>query len=325
MLRRTLAGGMLSAAAGLGAAGRPNRAAAQEWPARPVRMIVTFSAGGSTDVAARLYAEKLGEAFRQQFVIENKAGASGMIGLEAAARAEPDGYTFGVSTSATFSALPAIRKLPIDISRDLAPVGRLTSLGLVFAVKPSLPVSTWAEFVEYAKARPGQLNFGSAGVGVLAHFVGEYAARLGGFQMTHIPYKGGADAQADFLGGRLDVCLEGTLLPYLRQGKGGKMLAYVEERRSPDFPDVPTMREIFPSWNMYTWFGVAAPAATPPPIIARLNQALAQAATSSDLVEKLRNQSQRASVNTPAQMREQIQRESELYARLAKELNIRAD
>lgn len=324
MLRRTFAGGILPAAAGLGVVSRSTRTAAQEWPARPVRMIVTFSAGGSTDVAARLYADKLTDIFKQQFVVENKAGASGIIGLETAARAEPDGYTFGVSTSATFSALPAIRKLPIDISKDLAPVGRLTSLGLVFAVKPSLPVSTWAEFVAYAKARPGQLNFGTAGVGVLAHFVGEYAANLGGFQMTHIPYKGGADAQADFLGGRLDVCLEGTLLPYLKQGKG-RILAYIDETRSPDFPDVPTMREIFPNWNMYTWFGVAAPAGTPPEIIARLNKALVEAATRPDLVEKLRNQSQRASVNSPEQMKEQIQKESELYGRLAKELNIRAN
>lgn len=324
MLRRTFAGGFLPAAAALGVSGRPTRAAAQDWPARPVRMIVTFSAGGSTDVAARLYADRLTEIFRQQFVVENKAGASGIIGLEAAARAEPDGYTFGISTSATFSALPAIRKLPIDISKDLVPVARLTSLGLVFAVRPSLPVSTWPQFVAYAKARPGQLNFGTAGVGVLAHFVGEYAARLGGFQMTHIPYKGGADAQADFLGGRLDVCLEGTLLPHLKQGKG-RMLAYIDETRSPDFPDVPTMREIFPSWNMYTWFGVVAPADTPPAIVARLNKALAQAATSPDLVEKLRNQSQRASVNTPEQMKEQIRKESELYGRLARELNIRAD
>lgn len=324
MLRRTFAAGIVPAAAGISVIGQPTGVAGQEWPARPVRMIVTFSAGGSTDVAARLYADKLTEIFKQQFVIENKAGASGIIGLEAAARAEPDGYTFGISTSATFSALPAIRKLPIDISRDLSPVARLTSLGLVFAVNPSLPVSTWAEFVAYAKARPGQLNFGTAGVGVLAHFVGEYAAKLGGFQMAHIPYKGGADAQADFLGGRLDVCLEGTLLPYLKQGKG-RILAYVDERRSPDFPDVPTMREIFPSWNMYTWFGVAAPAGTPAAIVARLNSGLVEAATRPDLVEKLRNQSQRASVNSPEQMKEQIRKESELYDRLAKELNIRAN
>jgi tripartite-type tricarboxylate transporter receptor subunit TctC len=316
MLRRTFAGGLLPAAAGLAAGGQPIGAAAQEWPTRPVRMIVTFSAGGSTDVAARLYADKLGEIFKQQFIVENKAGASGVIGLETAARAEPDGYTFGISTSATFTAVPAIRKLSIDISKDLMPVARLTSLGLVFAVKSSLPVSNWAEFVAYAKARPGQLNFGTAGVGVLAHFVGEYAASLGGFQMTHIPYKGGADAQADFLGGRLDVCLEGTLLPYLKQGTG-KILAYIDEKRSLDFPDVPTMSEI--------WFGVVAPAGTSPAIVARLNQALAQAATSPDLVEKLRKQSQRASVNTSAEMKAQIQKETELYARLAKELNIRVD
>lgn len=324
MLRRTFAGGLLPAAAGLATAGQTTGAAAQEWPTRPVRMIVTFSAGGSTDVAARLYADKLGEIFKQQFIVENKAGASGIIGLETAARAEPDGYTFGISTSATFTAVPAIRKLSIDMSKDLVPVARLTSLGLVFAVKSSLPVSNWAEFVAYAKARPGQLNFGTAGVGVLAHFVGEYAARLGGFQMTHIPYKGGADAQADFLGGRLDVCLEGTLLPYLKQGTG-KILAYIDEKRSPDFPDVPTMSEIFPAWNMYTWFGVVAPANTPPAIVARLNQGLAQAATNPDLIEKLRKQSQRASVNTSAEMKVQIQKETELYARLAKELNIRAD
>lgn len=287
-------------------------------------MIVTFSAGGSTDIAARLFADKLTEIFKQQFVVENKAGASGIIGLESVARAEPDGHTFGVGTSATFSAIPAIRKLPINMWKDLIPVARLTSLGLVFAVKESLPVSNWAEFVAYAKERPGQLNFGTAGVGVLAHFAGEYAASLGGFQMTHIPYKGGADAQADFLGGRLDVCLEGSLLPYLKQGKG-KMLAYIDEKRSPDFPNVPTMSEVFPEWNMYTWFGVVAPAGTPPKIVSRLSEALARAATSPDLVDKLRNQSQRASVNTPEEMKTQIQKESALYGRLAKDLNIRAD
>jgi len=298
--------------------------AAEDWPARPVRLVVTFTAGGSTDIAARLYAEKLSTALKQQFVVENRAGASGAIGMEAVARAEPDGYTFVVSASATFAALPAIRKLPYDTFRDLAPVGRLSMLGLVFAVHPSVPANDWAEFVAYARREPKRLNFGSGGIGVLAHFVGEYAKQLGGFDMVHIPYRGGSEAQADFLSGQIQVAMEGPLLPYLKAGKG-RLLAYIDEARHPDFPDVPTMRELFPQWAIYTWFGVMAPGRTPPAIVARMNAALAAAAGSPDLGSKLRDLSQRASVNTPLEMGEQMRREHALYSRLAGELNIKAE
>jgi tripartite-type tricarboxylate transporter receptor subunit TctC len=216
-------------------------AAAQEWPTKPVRIIIPYPPGGSTDIIARPYAEALSQKFGQRFIVENKPGATGAIGMEATARSAPDGYTLTIAAAASVVAMPTIRNLPYKPFDDFEPIGRLSTLGLVVAVNSSVPVTTLAEFVSLTKKDPGRLLYGVAGVGATSHFAGEHLKHLTGADITYIPYKGSIEVQNDFLGDRVQMMIDGQILPHLKAGKG-RLLAYIDENATRSFRTCPPLR-----------------------------------------------------------------------------------
>ena len=265
-------------------------AVAQNYPAKSVRMVVPFAAGaGSNDIMARLIAQKLTDSFGQQFVVDNRPGASGIIGCDIVAKAQPDGYTV-LMMSLTFTVLPSLfSKLPYDTVKDLTPVTLVASAPLMLVVNPSLPVKSVAEFIAYAKANPGKLNFGSGGAGATPHLAGEMLKSMAGLQVTHIPYKGGAPALADLIGGQIQFMLEnipGTL-PFAKAGKL-RALAVTDLKRSPLLPDLPTLDESgLKGYQIVGWNGLFVPAGTPPFIVNKLYSGVVAALALPDVKERL--------------------------------------
>ena len=205
----------------------PAAMAQDNWPTKPVRIIVNFTPGGSTDNVTRPYADRLSRAFGQQFVIENKAGASGTIGIEAGVRSPPDGYTLFVTGSPVVTIVPQARKVAWDPFKDMAPVAHISDYMLPIAVHPSVPVNTIQELAAYAKANPGKLNCGSSGLGTLTHVICESLSRSAGIDNLHVPYRGGADALNDFLAGIMQIHSEPNVLPHVKAGKA-KLLAIAD-------------------------------------------------------------------------------------------------
>ena len=264
--------------------------AAQTYPAKSVRMVVPFAAGaGSNDIMARLIAQKLTDGFGQQFVVDNRPGASGIIGCDIVAKAQPDGYTV-LMMSLTLTVLPSLfSKLPYDTVKDLTPVTLVASAPLMLVVNPSLPVKSVTEFIAYAKANPGKLNFGSGGAGATPHLAGEMLKSMAGLQITHIPYKGGAPALADLVGGQIQFMLEnipGTL-PFAKAGKL-RALAVTDLKRSPLLPDLPTLDESgLKGFQIVGWNGLFVPAGTPPAVINKLHAGVVAALALPDVKERL--------------------------------------
>jgi tripartite-type tricarboxylate transporter receptor subunit TctC len=248
-------------------------ARAQSYPARPVRMIVGFTPGGPTDIAARLMAQWLTERFGQPFVVENRPGAGSNIGTEAVVNSAPDGYTLlVVSTSATVSTT-FYRNLNFNFLRDIAPVAGIVRVPLVMVVNPSVPARTVPDFIAYAKANPGKVNMASVGNGTTPHMAGELFKMMAGVDMLHVPYRGASPALTDLIGGRAQVMFEGmlSLIEHIRAGKL-RPLAVTPATRSPLLPDVPTVGEFLPGYEASVWFGVGAPRNTPAEIVERLNK-----------------------------------------------------
>jgi tripartite-type tricarboxylate transporter receptor subunit TctC len=250
-----------------------HNARAQPYPARPVRMIVGFTPGGPTDIAARLIGQWLSERLGQPFVIENRPGAGSNIGTEAVVNSTPDGYTLlVVSTSATVSTT-FYRNLNFNLIRDIAPVAGIVRVPLVMVVNPSVPAQTVPEFIAYAKANPGKINMASVGNGTTSHMAGELFKMMAGVDMLHVPYRGAAPALTDLIGGRAQVMFEGmlSLIEHIRTGRL-RPLAVTPATRSPLLPDVPTVGEFLPGYEASVWFGVGAPKKTPSEIIDKLNR-----------------------------------------------------
>ena len=244
--------------------GLAEKAVAQgNWPEKPVRIIVNFAPGGSTDNAARPFADRLSKAFGQQFVIENKSGASGTIGVEGFVRSAADGYTFLVTGSPVLVVIPQARKVGWDPFKDLVPVAHLSDYMLPIVVNPSLPVSSIQELKTYAKANPGKLNCGSAGLGTFTHLICETLKSNAGIDNLHVPYRGGADALNDFLAGVTQIHSEPNVMPHVKAGKA-KLLAIADRERHPDYPNVPLISEDFPEIGIVGWFGLFAPTGTSP-------------------------------------------------------------
>jgi len=247
-------------------------ALAQAWPVKPIRMIVNAAAGGSTDVTARSMASKLSETLGQQVVVDNRVGAGGNIGLEVAAKAAPDGYTLLHASDAAILVSPHLFKMSVDVGKDLASVAPTAKATLFFIVRPGLPVRTLAEFVAYARANPGKLNYGSAGHGTLQHIATEMMMRTANFKVVHVAYKGSQQVLVDLLGGQVDFTFDlGAAIPYIKSEKL-RALAVPDTTRSPFFPDIPTMAEAGTNMEITWMSGVYAPAGTPREIIARLNR-----------------------------------------------------
>jgi tripartite-type tricarboxylate transporter receptor subunit TctC len=249
---------------------------AQSWPSRPIRMIVNFGAGGSTDVIARSVAAPLAEALGQPVVVDNRVGAGGNIGLELAARAAPDGHTLLHSSDGPILINPHLFKLGVDIDKDLVPIAPTARAALFFVTHPGLPAKTLPEFLKHARANPGKLNYGSAGVGTLQHVAAEMLMRETKVQVTHVPYKGSQQVLVDLLSGRIEFTFDlGAAIPHIKSGKV-RLLAVPTTARSPLFPETPTMIEQGVNVDIVWLSGIYAPAGTPRAIITRLNREIAR-------------------------------------------------
>jgi len=279
----------LSLAAGaVAAAGTASRAWAQPaWPDKPVKVIVPFAAGGGTDVVARPWCDKLGQIFGQQFVVENRGGASGLIGTEAAAKAAPDGYTLLMSSNTTPVNLPLLRKVPYD-PKSLTPVARLGDVVTGFVIHASIGPKTFKEMLDYAKANPGKLAFGSSGSGTGPHLRYEMLRFKTGVDILHVPYRGGADALIDILANNIQMMNEPVTLPHVKAGKL-HLLNINHSERSGDFPDIPTLTELgYPNADAPIWFSLWAPTGTPKEILQRLNDEIVKHSKTPEMKEKLR-------------------------------------
>ncbi len=256
------------------------QARALDYPTRPIKLIVPYPAGGPTDVLGRLIGDYLGRDLKQPVFVENKAGAQGAIGADAAAHAEADGYTLFFPAGSIIVLNPMLyKKLPYDPEQDFRLLGLITELPVVMEVHPSLPVKTVAEFVDYARQNPGKLNFGSAGTGGTIHLAGEMFKQMAGIDMTHVPYKGAGPALTDLLSGNIQLMFDGlgTALPPIRAGLL-KPLGVSSAERIADLPDVPTLAESgYPDYRVSVWYGVAAPAKVPNEIAQRISASLERA------------------------------------------------
>ena len=247
-------------------------ALAQAWPERPIRLIVNFAAGGSTDIIARSMATQLGEALGQPMVVENRVGAGANIGLVAVARAAPDGYTLLHSSDGPILINPHIFKMEVDVARDLLPIAPTAGSALFLISRADLPARNMAEFVAYARANPGKLNYGSAGSGTLQHIAIEWIRDAAKFDAVHVPYKGSQAVLVDLLGGRVDFTMDlGAAIPHIKSGKL-RLLGVPGKERSPIFPEAPTLMESGVNVEMGWISGIYAPPATPAPIVTRLNK-----------------------------------------------------
>jgi tripartite-type tricarboxylate transporter receptor subunit TctC len=263
-------------------------ARSQDFPARPVRLVVGYAAGGVNDILARLMGQFLSERLGQSFVIENKAGAGSNIATETVVRAPPDGHTLLLASAANAINATLYEKLNFEFMRDIAPVAGIGRVSNVMVVQPSFPANTVPEFIAYAKANPGKITMASAGIGSPQHVGGELFKMMAGVDMVHVPYRGGAPALTDLLGGQVQVYFSSTVssVEYIRAGKL-KPLGVTSAQRSEAIPDVPPISDFVPGYEASAWYGVGAPRGTPPETIAKLNQAINAGLTDPKLRSRL--------------------------------------
>jgi tripartite-type tricarboxylate transporter receptor subunit TctC len=274
------------------------------WPTRPIRIIVGYAAGGSTDVTARIVGQAISERLGQPVIIENRPGAAGNLAADATAKADPDGYTL-LMASSTIAANPSLYKiLPFNVQTDFAPITVTAFIPNLLVVHPSVPADNLASFIAYLKANPGKLNFGSAGNGSSQHLSGELFNSLAGVRMVHVAYRGGAPAVNDLLGGQVQVIFA-PLVEVIQQVRADKVRAMgiTTVKRSPLLPDVPSIAETLPGYEVVLWNGLLAPAKTPPDVIERINRAAVDALRSADIKSKLAEQGSEPVGNTPAEFR----------------------
>jgi tripartite-type tricarboxylate transporter receptor subunit TctC len=306
----------LSAAAGLAGAVASPAVAQAAWPARPVKLVVPYAPGGASDIIARPWAEALSQAFGQQFVVENRGGAGGMIGSEAVMKAAPDGYTFLLTPCAALTILPLMQKTPYDPQKSFVPVGRVGDTISGFVIHPAVGVKTFQEMVSYAKANPGKLSYGSAGNATITHFRLEIVKYKAGIDILHVPYRGSADALNDLLANNIQMMAEINPLPHVKAGKLN-LLSINHPKRSPEFPDTPTLTECgYPGCDMISWYAVWAPAGTPADIVQKFNARIAEIGNGAEMKKKLQSISAVDVVVTPEEtgkfLAEEIQRNAEL-------------
>lgn len=279
---------------------------AQDYPTKPITLVVPFVAGGTTDILGRIIAEGLGKKLGQTVIVDNRGGAGGNIGAGVVAKAAPDGYTLLMGYNGTNAINPSLyRQLTWDPLRSFDPISLVARVNNVVVVNPKLAVKTLPELVAYAKAHPGKVNYGSAGPGTIFHLAGEMLSQQTGVSMTHVPYKGAAPALTDLMGGQIDVMFTTipTALPFIKSGQL-RAIGVTGAQRSPVFPDLPTAAESgFKNMVVDSWFGVFAPQGLPPQIQARLNQALRDVLAAPDTVRKMNEQGAQPTSSTPAELR----------------------
>ncbi|HKQ27162.1 MAG TPA: tripartite tricarboxylate transporter substrate binding protein BugE [Burkholderiales bacterium] len=301
---------------------------AQDYPSRPVRVIVPFPPGGTTDIVARLVADRLGSTLGQPAVIENRGGAGGAIGATEIARAAPDGYTLGIATVSTHGVNPAINpKLAYDALRDFTAISNLASVPNVVSAHPGTGIDDVKGLIEKAKASPGKITYASAGNGSLSHMLGELFKSATSTDLLHVPYKGVGPALNDTLGGQVNILFDNlpSSLPHIQSGKL-RALAVSSAARLESLPNVPTFAEAgVPQLNDPSWFGLVGPARLPEAILARVHKAVAAALAAPDVRERMRQAGAVAAGNTPAEFAAQIRAEVERHRRVAAERGIRID
>ena len=294
---------------------------AADYPTKPIRLVVPFPPGGTTDILARAVAQQLSQTWNQQVIVDNRPGAGGNIGAELVAKAAPDGYTLVMGTVGTHAINPSLYgKMPYDHVKDFAPVILVAGVPNVLEVNPDLPVHSVRELIDYAKANPGKLNFASSGNGTSIHLSGELFKTMAGVQMTHVPYKGSAPALADLAGGQVQLMFD-NLPSSLGLIKGGKLraIAVTSTTRAAALPDVPTIAESgLPGFEASSWFGVLAPAGTPHEIVAKLNGAIGTWLATPEAKEKLLAQGAIAAGGSPEDFAQHIDRETAKWAKVVK-------
>lgn len=309
-------------------------AAAQgNWPTKPVRIVVPFAAGGTTDLLARAIAPELSKAFGQQFIVDNRSGAGGNVGSEIVSKSAPDGYTLLMGTVGTHGINRALyEKLPYDPIKDFAPITLVAGVPNVMVMQTekarALGINTVADFVRYAKAHPGKLNMASSGNGTSIHLAGELFKSMSGTYMVHFPYRGSGPAMLDMVGGTMDVMFDNlpSAMPQIKAGKL-KALAVTSAQRSAALPDLPTIEQAagLKGFDASSWFGLLAPAGTPPDVVNRIQQEVVKALSTPAIKEKMLAQGAIPSGNTPAEFARLIDSEHQKWARVVKVSGAKVD
>jgi len=299
---------------------------AADWsPTKPVRFIVGFPPGGATDLVARILQPRLTTALGKQVVIDNRPGANGVISLDIVSRSEPDGHTVGIGHIGALIISPTIQKVPYDPYKSFAPVGMLVTLQNIIIVHPTTPAKNLKDFIALAKAKPGALNFASSGIGSPGHLSGALLESMTGIQMTHVPYKGGGPAMVDLLAGHVPsfIAVISTAVPQVQSGKV-RAIAVTGAKRAEALPDVPTIAEAgVPGYASTNWYGLIAPANTPPQIIARLNREVMAALKTPDVVQQLKSNGIDAAPGTPAEFTGFVRGEEKKWVPIVRKSNIK--
>lgn len=306
----------------------PGSARADNYPSRPIRIVVPFATGGTSDLVTRIVGQALGTELKTAVIIDNRPGAGGNIGSELVAQSAPDGYTLLMGTVATHGINATLyKKMPFDPVKDFAPISLVASTPSVLEVNTSLPIKSVAELIEYAQQNPGKLNFGSAGNGSSHHLAGELFSTMTGVKMTHVPYRGTAAAVTDTIGGQVQVIFDTlpSAMPFVKSGQL-RALAVTSLQRDPSLPDLPTLAESgLAGYEVGSWYGLLAPAGTPPAIVNKLSTLVAQIVRRPDIKQRLSEQGATPVGGTPAQFAEHIKRELKKWAPVVKASNAQVD
>ena len=303
-------------------------ASAQDFPTKPIKLIVPFPPGGPNDIIARVVAAKMSELMGQPIVIDNRGGAGGVIGTDAVAKAEPDGYTIAITSAGALAISKSLQeKVPYDSLKDLKPVTLVAKVPELLVVANNVPASSMKELLALAKSKPGKLNFASTGPGSMPHLAGELFKISAGIDIVHVPYKGAAPAVNDIIGQQVEMVFLDipVLLPQVQSGKV-KPIAIGSRERVPSLPDVPTTSEVgLPQIEAENWYGMVVPAATPPAVIAKLHKVTTDALKTAEVKDKLASQGAILVGNTPEEFAAYIQSEIDKWGKVAKAANIKAN
>ncbi len=323
MLRRHVLTTLAALAAGTALAGP--LAAQTNWPEKPVRVVLPYAPGGATDAIGRPWADELSKALGQQFVVENRGGASGQIGVEAVVKSAPDGYTLLMTPNAPLSVLPTLKKVPYDPTKGLIAIGRTGDVTNGFSIHTSLGIKTIKELVEYAKTNPGKVIYGSSGNGTANHLRLEALKMKAGVDILHVPYRGGADSLNDLLPGTIHMMNEPITLPHVKAGKL-HLLAINGPVRNPDFPDIPTLTEAgFPGIDVPIWFGMFGPAGLPKEIVTKLNATMIKLAQDVEFKKKLWAVNAIVPIQTPEQMAKSLEDDIKSNADIITAANVKIE
>jgi tripartite-type tricarboxylate transporter receptor subunit TctC len=323
-MKATVAGFALTVLSGAFAAAP---ALAQTWPARPVRLVVPYVAGGPVDIMGRVFAQKLTDALGQQVIVDNRAGASGNIGGEIVARAAPDGYTLFMGANGPIAVNPNLfRRMPFDPQKDLAPITMVAASPMILVAHPSLPAANMRELVSLARSKPGGLAYASSGNGSTSHLATELLKSMTTISMLHVPYKGAATALGDVVSGQVALITTAvsSTLPFVNAGKL-KALGVSSEKRLSILPDVPAIAESVPGYEVVTWYGVFTPAGTPKPVLDRLHETLVKSVAEADTRARLAALGADPRVTSPAEFAEAIRRETAKWATVVKAAGMRVE